>query len=129
MFRAGQTFLFPLNDENQERHLWIIATEPNSEDWFAVASFTSLRGAKDQTVILLKAEHPFLKWDTCISYAQAEIITGEQLEERLLCGRAKMHVDATPKVLKDIFDGFSASSFTKNRVREFIQEVRRTQGH
>jgi hypothetical protein len=72
-FRAGQTFLYPLDEDNRTSHLWIIITEPNSEQRFAVASFTSLKGAKDQTVILGKAEHPFLKWETCVSSAQHEI--------------------------------------------------------
>jgi hypothetical protein len=119
-FRAGQTFLFPLNDENQREHLWIIATEPDSNALFAIASFTSLKGAKDQTVILRKAEHPFLKWDTCISYAQAESMSTEKLLAHLAYGRAKMHRDASPAVLKLVLKGFSASDFTKNRVRDFV---------
>jgi hypothetical protein len=123
-FRAGQTFLFPLNDENQREHLWIIATEPNREELFAVASFTSLRGAKDQTVILRAGEHPFLKWDTCISYGQAEIMSVEKLRAHLQGGRARMHVDATQAVLQLILGGFSASDFTKNRVREFVRAAR-----
>ena len=121
---AGQTFLFPLNDENQREHLWIIATEPNREGLFATVSFTSLRGAKDQTVIFQKAEHPFLKWDTCISYAQAEIMSVEKLQAHLQCGRARMHQDATQAVLQLILRGFSASDFTKNRVREFVRAAR-----
>ena len=123
-FHAGQTFLFPLDDENQREHLWIIATEPNNDALFAIASFTSLRGAKDQTVIFRKAEHPFLKWDTCISYAQAEIMSVEKLQAHLQCGRARMHLDATPAVLQLVMRGFSASDFTKNRVRDFVRAAR-----
>lgn len=123
-FHGGQTFLFPLNDENQREHLWIIATEPNNDGLFAAASFTSLRGAKDQTVIFQKAEHPFLKWDTCISYAQAEIMSVEKLQAHLQCGRARMHMDATPAVLQLVLGGFSASNFTKNRVRDFVRAAR-----
>ena len=123
-FHAGQTFLFPLDDENQREHLWIIATEPNNDALFAIASLTSLRGAKDQTVIFRKAEHPFLKWDTCISYAQAEIMSVEKLQAHLQCGRARMHLDATPAVLQLVMRGFSASDFTKNRVRDFVRAAR-----
>jgi len=123
-FHAGQTFLFPLNDENQREHLWIIATEPNNEKLFAVASFTSLRGAKDQTVILQAGEHPFLKWDTCISYGQAEIMSVEKLQAHLQGGRARMHAEATHVLLQLILGGFSASDFTKNRVRDFVRAAR-----
>jgi hypothetical protein len=123
-FRAGQTFLFPLNDENQREHLWIIVTEPNNEALFAIASFTSLKGAKDQTVILQRAEHPFLRWDTCISYAQAEIMSIEKLQAHFQYGRAEMHRDASPAVLKLVLEGFSASDFTKNRVLAFVNTYR-----
>jgi hypothetical protein len=123
-FRASQTFLYPLNDDNQCEHLWIVATEPNSAGLFAIASFTSLKGAKDQTVILRKDEHPFLKWDTCISYAQAEIMSVGQLEGYIRCGRARLHQNATPELFQLVLAGFNASGATKNRVRNFIREVR-----
>lgn len=123
-FRAGQTFLYPLSDENESEHLWIIATEPNNEGLFAIVSLTSLRGAKDQTLILLRGEHPFVNHDTCISYAQAEITSAEKLKVRIQCGRAKLHIDATPKLLKDVFDGFLGSPHTRNRVRDFVREAR-----
>ena len=123
-FHAGQTFRYPVNDDNQREHLWIIATEPNSEQSFVTVSFTSLKGAKDQTVTLLKAEHPYLKWDTCISYALAEIVNEETLQVFLDCGSARIHAPANPALLQLIFDGFLASNFTKNRVRDFVRDYK-----
>lgn len=119
-FQAGQTFLFPLA-ENQTAHLWVIATEPNADGFFATVSFTSLRGAKDQTVTLLAAEHPFVKWDTCVLYASAEIMNVKKLQGNIDCGVAKMHWDVSPRILALIVDGFAASDHTKNRVREFVR--------
>jgi hypothetical protein len=123
-FHAGQTFLFPLNENNLTQHLWVIATEPNSEGLFAVVSFTSLKGAKDQTVILRKTDHPFLRWDTCIAYALADIVSADDLDAYCQRGRAKMHQDVTPEILRLILDGFSASELTKNRVRGFVRDYR-----
>jgi hypothetical protein len=79
-FRAGQAFLYPLNDDARIEHLWIIATEPDADGRFATASLTSLKDAKDQTVILRKNEHPFIKWDTCVLYSLAEITSVEALQ-------------------------------------------------
>jgi hypothetical protein len=124
-FHAGQTYLFPLNDETQREHLWIVATEPNADGQFATARFTTLRGAKDRTVTLRKAEHPFIKWDTCILYALAEITTVDKLRANLESGNAKMYQDVPPALLGLILDGFVASDFTKNRVREFVREYKR----
>jgi len=123
-FHAGQTFLFPLNSENSKEHLWVIATEPNSDGVFVVVSFTSLKGAKAQTVILHKNEHPFLKWDTCIVYALAEIMDADRLDAHCRCGRAKMHRDVAPNILQLIVDGFLASQLTRNRVRDFVREYK-----
>lgn len=72
----------------------------------------------------MKAEHPFLKWDTCISYALAEIVTAQKLQTYLEQGRARMHAPATPAVLRLILDGFLASDFTKNRVRDFVRQYK-----
>jgi hypothetical protein len=124
VFHAGQTFLYPLNDDSQTEHLWIIATEPNAEQAFATVSFTSLRGAKDPTVTLLKGEHPFLKWDTCISYAQAEIVTEKKLQAHLDYGRAKMHAPATPVLLQidpGWFLGFQSHQGPSSGLRAGLQ--------
>jgi hypothetical protein len=124
-FHAGQTFLYPLNDETLCEHLWVIATEPNDDGQFAIASFTTLRGAKDQTVIFQRDEHPFLKWDTCVIYALAEISTVDKLAAYLDCGNARMHHDVPPPMLCEILAGFTASDYTKNRVRDFVRDYRR----
>lgn len=122
-FRAGQTFLYPLSD-NKIAHLWVIATEPNAEGAFAVVSLTSLRQAQDQTLILRKDEHPFLKHDTCVCYGLAEITGAEKLQNFLDTGFAKLHRDIEAAILAEILAGFSASDYTKKRVRDFVRDYR-----
>lgn len=115
--------MYPI-EENETAHLWVIATEPNTEGLFAIASLTSLKGAKDQTVILRANEHPFLKWDTCVMYALAEITSEDKVRGYLDAGNAKMHVDLSTQVLGWVLDGFTASDRTKYRVRQFVKEYR-----
>ena len=122
-FLAGQTFLFPLGD-NKTAHLWVITTEPNADGVFAVVSFTSLKEAKDQTIILRKAEHPFLQHDTCICYALAELTSAEKLQGFIDEGTARPHADVTPPLLAEIVSGFAASDHTKKRVRDFVRDYR-----
>lgn len=123
-FYAGQTFLYPLSDNAPTAHLWVIATEPNRDGLFAFVIFTSLKGSKDQTVILRKNDHPFLKWDTCIDYALAEISHVEKLQEMIDLHQAKPHKDTSPSVLEEIVAGFSASGFTRKRIARFVKEAR-----
>ena len=125
IFSAGMTFLYPL-EPSQTAHLWMIVTRPDSDGRFAVVSFTSLKGAKDQTVILRQGEHPFLKWDTCVAYALAQITTTTQLDEFLTTGEARMNTPATYKLQRLVLDGFLASDQTKNRVRTFITNYKTT---
>lgn len=124
-FHAGQTFLYPLA-ENETAHLWIIATEPNEDGLFAIANVTSLKGAKDQTVILQANEHPFLKWETCVMYGLAEISSGDKLQGYLDGGIAKLQKDLSQKALALVLDGFTASDYTKYRLREFIKQYKQS---
>ena len=124
-FRAVQTFLYPIS-EFETYHLWLIATDPNIEGQFAVVSFTSLRGSKDQTVLLRKAEHPFIRWDTCVAYMLADIITEQQLRERLESGEAREHTPVPADILALVLDGFLASDYTKKRIRAFISQYKAT---
>jgi hypothetical protein len=125
-FHAGQTFLFPL-DEFSTAHLWVISTEPNADDVFVIVSLTTLREAQDQTVIFRKNEHAFLKHDTCVCYRLAEATTSTRLQEFLDQGKAVMHSDLIPELLTEVLDGFNASDFTKNRIRDFVKDYKTEQ--
>ena len=118
-FSAGTTFLYPL-DSSQSAHLWIVATHPDAEGNFAVVSFTTLKGAKDQTMILRQGEHPFLKWDTCVAYGLADILNETRLDRLIATGEARLDAPATFKVQRLILEGFLASDHTKNRLRTFV---------
>ena len=120
-FHAGETFLFPLEEANIA-HLWVIATNPNNAGDFAVVSLTSLRGSQDQTLILRPGEHPFIKHETCVYYRTAEITTAKELHRRIRHGTAKMKESVSAELLSEIVKGFTASDFTKNRVRQFIKD-------
>jgi hypothetical protein len=120
LFTAGQTFLFPLS-ANATAHLWVIATDPDSDGKFVIVSFTSLKGSKDQTVILHSGEHPFLKWSTCVAYVLAEFLTIDELKRRLDAGQAKLRENLSSEVLALVRAGFRASLLTKNRIRYYLK--------
>ena len=120
-FAAGQCFLFPLG-EYETAHLWVIATEPNKDGQFAIVSLTSLKGNKDQTVVLRDGEHPFIKHDTCVHYSATDIIDSTMLEAQLACGEARLHHNLSADLLKLVQDGFLASTFTKYRIIDFVKK-------
>jgi hypothetical protein len=119
---AGNTFLYDL--KRDPAHLWVIATDPDEENRFLIVSLTSLKGSKDQTVILHGGDHEFIKWSTCVAYAQSDLMSAERLQELIACGNAKMHADMKPSCTTLILDGFLASDFTKKRIVEFVRQYK-----
>jgi hypothetical protein len=115
---AGSTFLFDLRGNI---HLWVVASDPDDEGRFLVVSLTSLKGSRDQTVILHGGEHPFLKWPTCVFYQQSDIMTVAQLEQLIASGNAKMRETMAADKTALILDGFLASEFTRKRVIAFAR--------
>lgn len=122
-FKAGQCFLFPITGF-ETAHLWVIATQPNSDGQFAIVNFTSLKGNKDQTVVLLKGEHGFITHDTCVNYWAADISSIDVLQAWLDCGQARMERDLDEALLRLIQQGFAASDLTKKRIADFVKSHR-----
>ena len=120
-FIAGQCFRYPLGTLETD-HVWVVATSPNRDGEFIVVNFTSLKGNKDQTVILQKGDHPTVKHPTAVYYAAAEMMLVENLSDYLACGSARMEADLSPALLKLVQDGFSASCYTKNRIVDFVKK-------
>jgi hypothetical protein len=123
-FVAGETFLFPLGGD-QTPHLWIVTTTPESDGLFAIVSLTSLKGSKDQTVILRSGEHPFIRWDTCVAYALADLTSSEKLQDLLDRGIAERRGPLRRDLPDLVVPGFSASPFTKKRINDFVRAARR----
>lgn len=123
-FVAGQTFLYPIDNPTATPHLWVIATPPDTDGFFVVVNFTSLKGSKDQTMIIRAGEHPFVRWDTAVNYALAEITDGASLEAKLASGAAELRQPLSTHLLDDVAAGLTASGFTRNRVRSYAQRSR-----
>jgi hypothetical protein len=70
--RCGDCFLMPAPGLGPTPHLWILLTEPAPE--CVIVSITTLREGKDQTVILQRGDHPFVRHQTCIFYGDARIV-------------------------------------------------------
>jgi hypothetical protein len=112
-------------NRDEKAHLWVVATNPTGDDdAIVVVSCTSLRGAKDQTVILRAGEHPFIRWDMCLAYNLAEVTSVSRVEELIESGSAQLREPLALKLPADVVAGFSASDFTKKRVRDFVARVK-----
>jgi hypothetical protein len=65
-----------------------------------------------------KALHPFIRWDTCVAYMLAGIISEQQLQDRLDTGESRVHLEVPADILALVLCGFLASEYTINGRQE-----------
>ncbi len=120
---CGDTLLIPAPGTSDETpHLWVILTRP--DPLCAIVCLSTLRYEKDQTVVLRRGEHPFVKWDTVVAYEYAYIVDADHLRRRVADGLALPRQPFSPDILKLIQQGVLASPFTPRRVQDFCRERR-----
>src|ERR1039457_2365672 len=94
-------------------HLWIVVTQPDPQTHLcAIASITTLRNSKDQTIILRPGDHPFIRHDSAIFYGDAMIVDARRLDAEIAAGLALRRETCSQATLKLVQDGALASPFT-----------------
>jgi len=73
--KSGDTLLMPAPGiSNRIPHLWIIVTDPPPGGHnVIIVSLTTLRYRAEQTVVLRKGEHGFIRWDSSVCYMDARL--------------------------------------------------------
>lgn len=81
--KSGDTFLMPAPGiSNRTPHLWIVVTDPaQEENTVIIVSLTTLRKQAEQTVVLRKGEHPFIRWDSSVCYSDSRLVDVRDLQE------------------------------------------------
>ncbi len=120
---CGDTFLMPAPGGQLTPHLWIVITQPDPEtNLCAIVSVTTLRNSKDQTVVLRKGDHAFIRHDSSILYGDAMIVDATRVEAEIAAGLAVAREKCPAAVLKLVQDGVRASPFTRAKVLRFCRE-------
>src|SRR5205823_6097959 len=69
---AGTTFLRADND----RHLWILISDPAVDpDQVLIVNLTSVDERKEKVCLLHPGDHPWIRHETCVNYADAVVTT------------------------------------------------------
>ena len=119
--KRGDSFLIPAPGTSLDTpHLWVVATEP--DPLCIMVCLSSLRNAKDQTVVLHPGDHPFIVKPTTVMFGYAEIIDADHLAAQVLDGKAKPHSPCAEPVLELICSGILASPFTARRIQMFYKQ-------
>jgi hypothetical protein len=71
MLNCGDTF-YAGDDEDIEPHLYVVVTPPRQGEVITV-SITTKHECSESLVVLRVNDHPFIKWDSVVSYRFAAI--------------------------------------------------------
>ena len=117
MLSCGDTF-YAGETEDDEPHLNVIITSPEAGEVITVP-VTTKRQHSETLVQLAAGDHPFIKWQSVVSYFYAKIRTVDEIEAAIGCGKATKREPVTPELLKRIRMGLRDSDFTPNGVRHY----------
>ena len=92
-------------------HLWIVISDPqrNPHEIIAV-NLTSQRSWQDQSCIVLRGEHPFVRHESVVFYAEAKQTTAAQLEANFAKNLIQWLDPVPPELLRRIRDGARISA-------------------
>lgn len=126
--RSGDTFIITFDHTGPRPHLWILVTEPAQGEPAVLVSVTTLRHAKDQTVVLQPGDHAWIQHASVVYYADAQVTTQERLQAWIDGGLAEPNDPCSGELLNLIRSGISASEFTPKKVQRLFQSIQRDAG-
>ena len=88
----------------------------------AIASVTTLRKSKHQTVILRVGGHPFIRHQSTVFDGDAMVVDALRLDFEIAAGLALAQEKCPSATLKLVQDGLSASPFTRPKILRFCRE-------
>src|SRR5437667_4472522 len=121
MLNCGDTF-YAGDDEDVEPHLQVVVTPPHHGEVITV-SITTKHACSESLVVLRVNDHPFIKWDSVVSYGYAAIRKVADIESAIHNGRAAKRDPISPHILRKIRMGLNDSEFTPNGVRHFYFDL------
>ena len=109
MLSVGNAFLIPTPPNNREHLFIIIAIDKNSNAALLV-NITTPKINCDSSCFVNIGEHPFLKYNSVVNYADARISPISNLEFNIKKGIIKKHSRASKGLLKKIRKGALTSN-------------------
>ncbi|HZR33316.1 MAG TPA: hypothetical protein VFA76_15835 [Terriglobales bacterium] len=111
------------DEDGYERHLWIIVSPPTNGE-MVVVCVTTQHEKSEVLVKLQKGDHPFLKWESVISYRYSKITSIDTIENAIANGMAKANAPVSEALLSRAQAGLIDSDFTPNEVRHYYKGLK-----
>ena len=113
--KLGDTF-----EDGYDPHLRLVIAGPTPDGRVAIANFTTCTEGCDQSCIVCKGDHPYLKHDSFVYYQRASIEAVSDIQHLLGTRHCTLHQPLSNGLLKRIRDGAIASEFTDEGIRTLI---------
>lgn len=117
--RAGDCFL--IGGHGLTPHLWIVLTQPSGDPArVLIASCTFRKPWSDDTILLHRGDHPFIRHETVIAYTEIRIVEARVIEFQLGLGKVTRRERMRRTVLDRVVEAVLTSTNTAAKCKQFI---------
>ena len=120
MLQQGDTFF---HRNGNKRHLHVVLSDPQKNpNAVYVVTLTTHAANKDQSCVLDRGDHPFIRHKTTVSYNRTELQTAALWEDRFNKGQIVPRQHMKPEVLDRILEGAAISDKVPKKCRKLLKE-------
>jgi hypothetical protein len=107
-------------------HLHIVMNDPvyfpeSGVEAVLLVNVTSVRGAHDDACVLSPGCHPFVRYQSFVSYRHAAIVSAVKLSNEIANGDISTDSPVDEELFGSIRAGFEKSKFVTPKVRRFLK--------
>ncbi len=117
--KLGDTFV-PISDEDVT-HFWILITDPDASGLVVIVSVTTKRNHSDDTCILQKDDHSFIRHESVIAYRLGKLVLGNNFDSALAKQLLRVQPPVSATLLERIQKGALASIYTPRKVKVAVR--------
>jgi hypothetical protein len=118
---AGDTFLLPKRIEWAD-HLWIVLLDPEPSGDTIIVNLTSREPHhQDFDGVLNVGDHPFVKRESVINYADSLITDANLIEQTFPSTLGSKHSPCSPALLARVQKGLLDSRFTPGKIEDYFR--------
>jgi hypothetical protein len=99
---AGATFL----RSDSDKHLWIVLSDPKTDpDSVLIVNLTTVDARKETVCVLHVGDHPWVRHESCVNYADAVVTSDAKLLPAKDAGAIRLQDPVSAAVLQRMREG------------------------
>ena len=129
--RATVLIPTPINGRPDLKHLFILLTDPITEEQLAlIVSLSSVKAGMpyDDSCVLYPGDHSFIRTTSYVDYSRIQIIPVQKIQNGILQGKIQPFEAIQTDVFARICHGLLQSRHTKPKFRAFYQDWLESRG-